>query len=117
MKGTVQTKTTKKGIEYLYIYLDYTDPITHKWKQKAVSTGLEAKGNKRRAEKMIQEYVEKYQYLEAPQTDTEVSRHISLCDFLDYWLAGKKSELRQSTYEGYACRIHSIKDYFKKDNP
>ena len=55
MKGTVQTKTTKKGIEYLYIYLDYTDPITHKWKQKAVSTGLEAKGNKRRAEKMIQE--------------------------------------------------------------
>ena len=116
MKGTVQTKTTKKGIEYLYIYLDYTDPITHKWKQKAVSTGLEAKGNKRRAEKMIQEYVEKYQYLEAPQTDTEVSRHISLCDFLDYWLAGKKSELRQSTYEGYACRIHSIKDYFKKDD-
>lgn len=117
MKGTVQTKTTKKGIEYLYIYLAYIDPITCKRKQKVVSTGLEAKGNKRRAEKMIQEYVEKYQYLEAPRTDTKVSNHISLCDFLDYWLAGKKSELRQSTYEGYACRIHSIKDYFKKDNP
>lgn len=98
-------------------YLDYIDPMTHKRKQKVVSTGLEAKGNKRRAEKMIQDYVEKYQYLEAPRTDTKISNHISLCDFLDYWLAGKKLELRQSTYEGYACRIHFIKAYFKKDNP
>lgn len=34
MKGTVQSKITKKGTEYLYIYLDYIDPITHKRKQK-----------------------------------------------------------------------------------
>lgn len=117
MKGTVQSKITKKGTEYLYIYLDYIDPVTHKRKQKVVSTGLEAKGNKRRAEKMINDYIEKYQYLEAPQTDTEISNHISLCDFLDYWLSGKKQELRQSTYEGYACRIDSMKDYFLKGNP
>lgn len=55
MKGTVQSKITKKGTEYLYIYLDYTDPITHKRKQKAISTGLEAKGNKRKAEKLIKD--------------------------------------------------------------
>ena len=68
MKGTVQSKITKKGIEYLYIYLSYTDPDTHKRRQKVISTGLEAKGNKRRAEKMINEYIEKYQYLEASRT-------------------------------------------------
>lgn len=117
MKGTIQTKTTKKGIDYIYIYLSYTDPLTQKRKQKVVATGLTAKGNKRRAEAMIKDYIEKYQYLETPRTDTAVDNHISLCDFLDYWLSGKKLELRQSTYEGYACRIHSIKKYFEKKNP
>lgn len=117
MKGTVQSKTTKKGVEYLYIYLDYIDPITHKRKQKAISTGLAAKGNKRKAEAMVKGIIEKYQYLEAPQTNPQVSSHITLCDFLDRWLSGKKRELRQSTYEGYACRINSIKSYFQEKNP
>ncbi len=117
MKGTVQTKTTKKGAEYIYIYLSYSDPVTRKRKQKVISTGLPAKGNKRRAEAMIKDYIEKYQYFEMPKTDTAVDSHISLCDFLDYWLSGKKLELRQSTYEGYACRIHSIKKHFEKKNP
>ncbi len=117
MKGTVQTKVTKKGSEYLYIYLDYKDPITQKRRQKTIATNLTAKGNKRKAESMIPDMIKKYQYLEIPRTDTTLDNHISLCDFLDYWLSGKKMELRQSTYEGYACRIHSIKPYFQKDNP
>ncbi|HCT90127.1 MAG TPA: hypothetical protein DF613_01900 [Lachnospiraceae bacterium] len=117
MKGTVQSKTTKKGVEYLYIYLNYKDPITGKRKQKVIATGLTAKGNKRKAEAMVNDMVEKYKYLEAPRTVSTVDNHISLCDFLDHWLAGKKMELRQSTYEGYACRIHSIKSYFEKENP
>ena len=66
---------------------------------------------------MINDYIKQYQYLEEPQTNMTIDNHISLCDFLDYWLAGKKLELRQSTYEGYACRIKSIKEYFQKDNP
>lgn len=117
MKGTVQSKTTKKGVEYLYIYLDYIDPITQKRKQKVVSTGLAAKGNKRKAEAMVKDMIEKYQYLEAPQANLPSNRHITLCDFLDSWLSGKKRELRQSTYEGYACRSHSIKSYFQGKNP
>ncbi len=63
MKGTIQSKTTKKGVEYLYIYLSYCDPITKRRKQKVVSTGLTAKGNKRKAESMISGLIEKYQYL------------------------------------------------------
>lgn len=117
MKGTVQTKRTKKGSKYLYISLSYTDPYTQKRRQKMIATGLSAKGNKRKAEDMIDDYIKQYQYLEAPQTNTAINNHISLCDFLDYWLVGKRLELRQSTYEGYACRIQSIKEYFQKDNP
>lgn len=117
MKGTVQSKTTKKGIEYLYIYLDYTDPVTRKRRQKVVSTGLTAKGNKRKAEAMIKGVIEKYQYLEAPQTNTDISIHVTLCEYLDHWLSDKKQELRQSTYEGYACRINSIKNYFQDKDP
>lgn len=117
MKGTVQMKRTKKGSEYLYISLSYTDPYTQKRKQKMIATGLSAKGNKRKAEGMINDYIKQYQYLEEPQTNTAIDNHISLCDFLDYWLAVKKLELRQSTYEGYACRIKFIKKYFQKDNP
>ena len=112
MKGTVQSKQTKKGTEYLYI-----DPETQKRKQKVISTGLVARGNKRKAESMIKESIEKYQYLEAPRTNTLLDNHISLCEFLDYWLAGKKLELRKSTYEGYVCRINSMKKYFEKENP
>ena len=57
MKGTVQSKQTKKGTEYLYIYLDYIDPETQKRKQKVISTGLVARGNKRKAESMIKESI------------------------------------------------------------
>ena len=117
MKGTIQSKTTKKGVEYLYIYLSYCDPVTKRRKQKVVSTGLTAKGNKRKAESMINGLIERYQYLEAPQTDSSLNNHIGLCDFLDEFLENKKSELRQSTYEGYSCRIASIKKYFIQKNP
>lgn len=117
MKGTVQSKQTKKGNKYLYIQLDYIDPITQKRRQKMISTGLSAKGNKRKAEAMIKTIVDKYQYLEIPKTNTLLDNHISLCEFLDYWLAGKKLELRKSTYEGYVCRINSMKKYFEKGNP
>ncbi len=117
MKGTVQSKITKKGVEYLYIYLSYCDPITKKRRQKVISTGLTAKGNKRKAEAMIKDLIEKYQYLEAPQTGSSLNNHIGICEYLDDFLENKKLELRQSTYEGYACRIASIKKYFIKENP
>ncbi|MCI9530456.1 MAG: tyrosine-type recombinase/integrase [Lachnospiraceae bacterium] len=51
--------------------------------------------------------------MEAPQTNTDISIHVTLCEYLDLWLSDKKQELRQSTYEGYACRINSIKKHFQ----
>ena len=52
MTGAVYSIAQKSGKEYLYIMLRYKDPRTGCWKNKSVSTGIEAAGNKRKAKKM-----------------------------------------------------------------
>ena len=116
MKGTIQKKKVKSGKEYLYVFLSYKDPKTSKRKQKIVSTGLLAKGNKRKAEKLIPGLIEEYGYLEVLQ-DTNDNTNITLCDYLDDWLKHKKRDLRKSTYETYEFRIRTIKAYFEETEP
>ena len=114
MTGTLIKKKTSETREYFYINLSYKDPETKKWKTKTVSTGLEVKNNKRKAEKMSPDMINKYQYLEQPVWTRETAnRDISLCDYLDIWLEDKKSEIKLSTYEGYAARVRSMKRYFE----
>ena len=60
MTGTLVTKTLPSGKSYYYIRLSYKDPITYTWKSKTLSTKLEVKNNKRNANAMIKEYLEKY---------------------------------------------------------
>lgn len=115
MKGTVQLKKMRSGKEYLVICLSYIDPDTNKRKQKIISTGLEVKGNKRKAQSMIPQMIEQYSYLEMPHTSS-LSRDITLCDYLDVWLKQKKIVIKQSTYEAYFYRVKSIQEYFKKEN-
>ncbi len=64
MTGTLRTKTLSSGKSYYYINLSYKDPRTNKWKAKTISTGLEVKNNKRKAEAMIRQILEQYAYLE-----------------------------------------------------
>ena len=97
--------------------LSYKGPIIQYMEnQKALSTKLEVKNNKRNANAMIREYEEKYAYLEelpasfSPDLDPE----ITLCDYMDLWLEGKKRDLKKSTYEGYIYRVNAIKQYFQK---
>lgn len=35
---------------------------------------------------------------------------------MDYWLEGKKGQLKRSTYEGYVFRVKRIKQYFEEKN-
>lgn len=116
MKGTVQKKKMRSGKEYFTICLTYQDPYTNKRKQKVVSTGLEIKGNKRKAQNMIPSLIEKYEYLER-YLPTTLDHDISLCDYLDEWLKSKCISIRTSTYESYSYRVNSMKKYFKKENP
>ena len=55
MTGTLITKQNSSGQSYYYVKLSYKDPLTHKWKQKMVSTHMTAKGNKRKAESLKNE--------------------------------------------------------------
>lgn len=63
MTGTVQEKKQKSGKNYYYIRLKYQEPVTQKWKDKWVSTGLPVKsGNKRKASALMNEVIEKHAY-------------------------------------------------------
>lgn len=119
MTGTLRIKQTSAGKSYYYVKLNYKDPRTDSWKSKTLATGLEVKSNKRKAESVIKELIEQYSYLEDQplQYNTAISPNITLCDYLDLWLADKEKDLKQSTYEGYAYRVNCIKKYFEAKNP
>lgn len=118
MTGTIQSKTLRSGKTYLYVYLSYKDLGTGKWKQKTVPTGLEEKGNKRKAQAMIASIIEKYSYLEdAPINLTTLSPEITLLEYLDIWLAQKKIDVETATYESYQYRSQGIIRFFKKHHP
>lgn len=119
MTGTLITKKNASGQSYFYIKLSYKNPITHKWCQKMLSTHLEAKGNKRKAEALKNEALKNYSYLEQipDEYNANVDPDITLCDYLDNWLTRKKTELERSTYESYEYRSSQIRNYFKVTNP
>lgn len=118
MTGSLQIRTTTKKQEYYYVVLSYRDPVTEQWKIKSIATGLLVKNNKRKAEALIPAFIEKYSYLESPVLPVaDVDRNVKLCDYIDTWLAGKKVEIKNVTWEGYAARVRGIKKYFEHKNP
>lgn len=120
MTGTLQERSTAAGKKLFYVYLSYKEPNTGKWKIKTCSTGIEVKaGNKRKAEQKKSELVEKYNYLENPiDPAEEMGSDVRICDYLDYWLELKKSQVElSSTYQSYSYRVSLMKQYFAKDNP
>lgn len=115
MTGTLQIKKLKSGNSYYYVKLSYKDSRTNEWKQKTLSTKLPVKNNKRKAESMKDMLVKKYAYLEQLPTEYNqmIDLDISLCDYLDIWLEGKKNDLKIPTYESYTYRVNRIKQYFE----
>ena len=69
MTGSLITKNAASGNSYYYIKLSYKNPLSQKWCQKMVATGLTVKGNKRKAEGMKNDIIAEYSYLEE-QKDT-----------------------------------------------
>ena len=95
----------KKG--YFYIVLSFMDE-TGKRKPKWISTGLPVKGNKRKAEIMLQEERRKYQSsVYHPDADMLFS------DYLKYWLKLEQTQVETVTYAGYKTNIENrIAPYF-----
>ncbi|WP_101909235.1 N-terminal phage integrase SAM-like domain-containing protein [Marasmitruncus massiliensis] len=91
MTGSLQTKNGK-----YFVVLSYKD-FSGKWKQKWVGTGLEAKGDKRRATEFMPQIVGEHAQMEVYLAKGE----ILFADFLKYWLESKRDKIELSTWEGY----------------
>lgn len=114
MTGSLIIKNTTSGQGRFYVKLSYKDPLSGKWCQKMVATGLPAKGNKRKAELLKNELIEKYKSLEElpDMYNASYDPNILLCEYLNIWLKRKKDELESSTYESYEYRAEHIQQYF-----
>ena len=116
MEASVQSKTQRSGRSYFYIVLSYKDYKTQKNMTKWIATGMEVRGNKKRAESMIPEIKEKYAFLErknGSMYDFDKKEYL-VADYVSTWLSRKKFEVYTSTYEGYVTRAKHIIDYFRE---
>lgn len=77
--------------------------------QKQLSTGIKAeKGNKRKAEKRMQEILEQWEGIVA------VTDNALLCDYIADWVERDKSRVQITTYDGYKHMLNKyIYPYFK----
>ncbi len=111
----------KNGIYYLV--LSYTDEYGVR-KTPSQSTGLPVKGNKKRAEELLQEARQKkeqelkYRKLAASAGMTVVPDELKFTDFLSDWLKMMKNSVELSTYSNYEKSIKGkIIPYFNKRHP
>ncbi len=111
----------KNGIYYLV--LSYTDEYGVR-KTPSQSTGLPVKGNKKRAEELLQEARQKkeqelkYRKLAANAGMTVVPNELKFTDFLSDWLKMMKNSVELSTYSNYEKSIKGkIIPYFNKRHP
>ena len=93
-----------------YVRLSYYDK-NHKRRDKFVSTGLSGRGAKQKATAMIESLIEKYKFLEKSDHPTKMA------DYLLMWKDLRKSEVAETTYDGYHTYIdRHLVPYFKKLN-
>lgn len=106
MTGSLQEKNGK-----YYAVINTTD-TNGKRKQKWVSTGLDIKGNKKKAEKFLRETILQYE-----QKINVVSSDILFSEFIVQYLSSIKNKVDIITYQGYksVAEAHII-PYFKNIN-
>lgn len=107
MTGNLQIKKLASGKEYYYMVLNFRTP-EGKRKQKWISTGLEKKGNKRKAEAMLREELQKHNN-EVYHND----RDILFSDYIKRWLEMQKPNIAKITYEGYSLHVKHPVAYFE----
>ena len=113
--GSIQEKNNK-----LYCVLNFKDESGKRIK-KWIKTGLTAKGNKKRAELMLNEYLEKENEkavsipIENITTDNIQEQNIMFCDFIGEWLELQKSNIQTITYNNYySIWQKHVYPYFKR---
>lgn len=114
MTGSLQTKNNK-----YYLVLNYRDDHNRD-KRKWISTGLEVKNNKVKAQQMLKDYLENNRVLETSSnkenSSVVIESFMLFTDFLDEWLDLRKGQLSPLTWRSYWHIINKIKSYFKPKN-
>lgn len=103
MTGSLQIKNGK-----YYAVLNFKDK-EGKRKQKWISTGLEVKNNKRKAEQILNDLISEYSSSEYIEPSKDL-----FCDFLAKWIELNKAKVQITTYDGYKHMLEKhIYPYFK----
>ena len=109
MTGRLHEKNGK--YHAVIFYKDKNNEKARLWR----STGYDViKGNKKKAEAKLEEFIEKNRHLEY---NAEDNNRILFIKSVEQWLEGKKNKLERSTYEGYKNYIDChITPYFEPLN-
>ena len=103
MTGSLQVKNNK-----FYMVLNVYE--TGNRKRKWISTGLEVKGNKRRAEQMLRETLQDFE-----KKTQKVQSDVLLSDYIRSWLAIARRHVDEVTYQGYELMANAqVLPYFEK---
>lgn len=105
LTGSLQEK---RGIYQCVLNLkDENGKRRLKW----ISTGLPIKGNKRKAEKILQDLITKYSAFDF----SSGNMNVKFSDYAQKWLESKKGKVEKSTWDGYYNTVMKhIVPYFSK---
>lgn len=104
MTGSIQIKNGK-----YYAVINTTD-INGKRKQKWIATGLEVKGNKKKAEQFLRDKL-----TDLEENSSGKSSDILFCDYIEHWLDIVKIKIDKNTYQSYNVIANAhILPYFKQ---
>lgn len=110
MKGSLQVKNGKYYA--VLAYKDENGKDTRKW----ISTGLEEKGNKRKAEAKLNEILQEYNNGNLLEVKTNRTNDMLFGDYLKQWLLTRKNDVEEDTYQGYQFSIKRLSEFFDKKN-
>lgn len=108
--------TYKKKKGYYYAVLSYKDE-NGKRKTKWISTGLPLKGNKKKAEEVLNTERMNFELVQAAVGESEETNtsNMLFADFMIMWLDTVKPTITASTYSSYSMNVNSIiAPYFRK---
>ncbi|MDR0849910.1 MAG: site-specific integrase [Christensenellaceae bacterium] len=98
----------KNGKYYAVIkYKDLEDNTKQKW----IATGLDEKGNKRKAEDMLRKELNNFEI--KSKRESSPLEDLMFHEYLDLWLDNLRGNLQATTYNSYKLQVAQITKYFK----
>ena len=97
-----------------YMVLNYTD-ANGKRRQPWIPTGLPAKGNKRRAEKLLLDTRKSFVPPVVSKENEDISSDMLFADFMELWLGVVRNSIEKTTFSSYTQMVKGkIAPYFRK---